>query len=212
MAAPPPGIETVVWPPSGIALAALLILGNRVWPGIWLGAFLANNWTQFDPSNWHTALSMVATGAGIDTGSLLQSLAGAAMMRRYIGERNPFDRVKDALAFVGMALAMCVIGSLCGVMSLCLGGFLGWGHALQRWITWWVGDAGGVLIITPAILSCWYLGRPRWEAARWREAAFLFSVVVLYAIAVFVWWRPETENKYPADLLILPLVAWVAVR
>src|SRR5689334_23426825 len=71
MAAPPPGIETVVWPPSGIALAALLILGNRVWPGIWLGAFLANNWTQFDPSNWHTALSMVATGAGIDTGSLL---------------------------------------------------------------------------------------------------------------------------------------------
>jgi PAS domain S-box-containing protein len=212
MAAPPPGIETVVWPPSGIALAALLILGNRVWPGIWLGAFLANNWTQFDPSNWHTALSMVATGAGIDTGSLLQSLAGAAMMRRYIGERNPFDRVKDALAFVGMALAMCVIGSLCGVMSLCLGGFLGWGHALQRWITWWVGDAGGVLIITPAILSCWYLGRPRWEAARWREAAFLFSAVVLYAIAVFVWWRPETENKYPADLLILPLVAWVAVR
>jgi PAS domain S-box-containing protein len=212
MAAPPPGIATVVWPPSGIALAALLILGNRVWPGIWLGAFLANDWARFDVTNLPAALSALATGAGIDTGSLAQSLAGAALIRRFIGARNPFDRVRDTLVFVGSALAMCLIGSVWGVASLCLGGFLGWDHALQRWITWWVGDAGGVLILTPLILTCWYLGWPRWSRARWREAALLFAVVVLYAMAVFLWWRPETENKYPADLLILAMIAWVALR
>ena len=108
LVAPPPGIATVVWPPSGIALAALLIMGNRVWPGVWLGAFLANNWAALDPSNLRTAPQVVATGAGIDTGSLLQALAGAALMRRVIGARNPFDRVRDTLTFVGIALAMCL--------------------------------------------------------------------------------------------------------
>jgi PAS domain S-box-containing protein len=202
----------VVWPPSGIALAALLILGNRVWPGIWLGAFLANNWAAFDTSNLPAALTALASGVGIDTGALLQALAGAAMVRRFIGARNPFDRVKDTLVFVGITLLMCLIGSVAGVMSLCLGGFLGWNHAVQRWLTWWVGDTGGVLIVTPLLLTCWHLGFPRWNRTQWREAALLFAVVVLYASAVFVWWRPQTENRYPADLMILAMVAWVAVR
>jgi PAS domain S-box-containing protein len=212
MAAPPPGIATVVWPPSGIALAALWICGNRVWPAIWLGAFLANDWSRFDVANLAGALTTVATGAGIDTGSLLQSLAGVAMMRRLIGPRNPFDRVKDTLVFVGIAMTMCLIGSVVGVVSLCAGGLLGWNHALQRWLTWWVGDAGGVLILTPFILNCWHLGLPRWSRSRWREAVLLFGVVVLYATAVFLWWRPETENRYPADMLILAMIAWVAVQ
>ena len=212
LAAPPPGIETVVWPPSGIALAALLILGNRIWPGIWLGAFLANNWASLDLTNPSAAMGMLATGAGIDTGSLLQSLFGASMLRRFVGARNPFDSVKDTLAFVGIAHAMCLLGSACGVTSLFVGGFLSPERVFQRWLNWWIGDAGGVLIVAPAILTCWYLGWPRWSHARWREAVLLYSAVVLSAMAVFVWWRPETEDKFPADLLILPMIAWVAVR
>jgi PAS domain S-box-containing protein len=210
--APPPGIETVVWPPSGIALAALLILGNRVWPGIWLGAFLSNNWAAFDPTHLSVAVWQLATGMSIDTGSLVQSLVGANLMRRLIGERNPFDRVKDTLLFVGIALAMGLVGSVWGVLSLCLGGVLPWDHAFQRWLNWWIGDAGGVLIMTPVILTFWYQGPPHWSVKRGREAALLFGVVVSYAAAVFLLWRPEDENKYPADLLILPMIAWVAVR
>ena len=212
LAAPPPGIATVVWPPSGIALAALLIMGNRVWPGVWLGAFLANNWAALDPSNLRTAFSVVATGAGIDTGSLLQALAGAALMRRVIGARNPFDRVRDTLTFVGIALAMCLVGCTIGVSSLCLGGFLDWGSAFDRWWTWWIGNTGGVLVMTPVILTCWHLGWPHWNRARFREAIVLFSAVMLFAMAIFLWWRPAIGNKLPADLLILPLIAWVAVR
>jgi PAS domain S-box-containing protein len=190
----------------------LLILGNRVWPGIWLGAFLSNNWAMFDVTNPHAALSMLATGVGIDTGSLVQSLVGAAIIRRFIGMRNPFDRVRDTLVFVGIALAMCLLGSGSGVGSLCLGGVLPWGRAFQRWLTWWIGDAGGVLVMTPMILTCWHLGWPRWNPARWREATLSLGAVVLYAGAVFLLWRPEPDSRYPADLLILAMIAWVAVR
>ena len=202
----------MVWPPSGIALAAILLLGVRVWPGVWLGAFLLNNWATLDLRDPAGAAAMLVTGMGIDTGSLIQSLAGAAMVRRFIGDRNPFDRAKDTLVFVATALVMCLIGSSWGVTSLCLGRYLAWDHAFQRWWTWWIGDTGGVLVMTPVILTCWYLGWPRWSRARWREAAILFSVVIFFAVAIFLLWHPSTDNQYPADLLILPLIAWVAVR
>jgi PAS domain S-box-containing protein len=107
---------------------------------------------------------------------------------------------------------MCLIGSVGGVVSLCIGGFLRWDHGFQRWLTWWIGDAGGVLIVAPVILTCWSFGKPHWTRSQWREAALLFAVVVPYASAVFLWWTPQTENRYPADLLILAMIAWVAVR
>src|SRR5262249_42415188 len=102
IAAPPPGIATVVWPPSGIALASLLILGNRVWPGIWLGAFLANNWAALPRNNALSVLTFLATGVGIDTGTLLQALLGATLFRRLLHNRNPFDRFKESLIFLGI--------------------------------------------------------------------------------------------------------------
>ena len=83
--APPPGIETVFWPPSGIALASLLILGNRIWPGIWLGAFLANDWSALHAADARSAASFLAAGVGIDTGALLQALLGATLFRRFAG-------------------------------------------------------------------------------------------------------------------------------
>ena len=210
--APPPGIATVVWPPSGIALAALLILGNRVWPGVWIGAFLSNNWAALNLSDARSTVVMLATGMAIDTGSLLQALVGAALVRRFIGARNPFDRVRDTLTFVSISLPMGLIASSVGVLSLCLGGFLPADLALDRWSNWWIGDTGGVLVMTPVILTCWHQGWPRWSGPRRREGVILFGTVMLFAMAIFLWWHPASRHKYPADLLILPLIAWVAVR
>lgn len=212
LAAPPHGVATVVWPPSGIALAALLILGNRVWPGIWVGAFLANNWAALQYTSTFNALSFLATGMGIDTGSLLQALAGATLCRTLIGNRNPFDSVKHSLTFVGIALSMCLVASTIGVLSLCLGGALPWEAALARWGTWWIGDSGGVLVVTPLILTIWHLGWPQWDHKRRAEAAVLLFISSFFAVAVFILWRPSAELRYPADLVLLPLIAWVAYR
>jgi PAS domain S-box-containing protein len=210
--APPPGIATVFWPPSGIALAALLIMGNRIWPGIWLGAFLENNWAALDMSSVRSVAHFLATGIGIDTGSLLQAMAGAAMVRRFIGARNIFDRFNQTLAFIGIALCMCLIGCTFGVASLWLGRVLPADAVFGRWWTWWIGDTCGVLVMTPLILSWWRLSWPEWDRARWTEAIFVFTAVTLFTMAIFVSWHPPGQSRYPADLLILPIVAWVAYR
>ena len=115
--APPLGVATVVWPPSGIFLAALLILGNRVWPGIWIGAFLSNDWSSFHPTSAQAAISFLATGASIDTGALLQALIGPALFRRYVGS-GLFDGFKQSVIFTGVALGMGFVGASIGVGSL----------------------------------------------------------------------------------------------
>jgi PAS domain S-box-containing protein len=211
-AAPPPGIATVVWPPSGVALAALLIFGTRIWPGIWLGAFLENNWAALPHSNARAIFSFLAAGAAIDTGALLQALLGASLFRRFIGDRNPFDRFKYSVIFIAIALSMCLAGCTVGVASLYLGGMLPWDSIFGRWWTWWIGGAGGVLVVMPLILTAWRLPRPDWSRSRWVEAVLVFAACIFFAMVIFVWWRPPAELRYPADLLLLPLLALVAYR
>src|SRR5262249_50468174 len=93
-----------------------------------------------------------------------------------------------------------------------LGRIVPWDAALGRWWTWWIGDTGGVLVITPLILTAWYLRWPDWDRTRWVEAAFIFLAATLFAVILFIWWRPPAGLRYPADLLLLPLTAWVAYR
>ena len=211
-AAPPPGIATVVWPPSGLALAAMLVLGNRIWPGIFLGAFLCNNWAAFPHTNARDVLSFLAAGLAIDVGALLQAFLGAALFRKFLGDRNPFDRFKQSLIFVGIAMGMCLVACTIGVTSLCVSHAMSWSGAMARWWTWWIGDAGGVLVVTPVVLTALFLGWPDWDRARWAEAALVFFAAAFFAVAIFGWWRPPAGFRYPADLLLLPMIAWVAYR
>src|SRR5688572_19119020 len=91
----PPGYATAVWPPSGIALAAMLLLGNRAWPGIWVGAALAN----------YTVNSSLFLAATMGAGNTLEALAGAALARRYVGIPRRFERAREVVLFVAVAAA-----------------------------------------------------------------------------------------------------------
>src|SRR5262245_13013697 len=97
----PPGYATAVWPPSGIALAAMLLLGSRVWPGIWLGAALVN----------YTVNSSLVLAVLMATGNALEALSGAALMRRYVGVPRRFDRARHVLVFVMIAAVSCTIAA-----------------------------------------------------------------------------------------------------
>ena len=125
---------TAVWPPTGIALGALLIFGYRVWPGVVLGAFLANV-TQNEP---------VLTAAGIALGNTLEALVGAWLLRR-VGFRGSLDRVKDVLALAGLAAGLSTtVSATIGATSLCLGGIRPWSAFGSLWSVWSVIVTGGL--------------------------------------------------------------------
>lgn len=124
------GFASLVWAPSGIALAALVLGGRRFWPGVFLGALVANALTG--------ANALVA--AGIATGNTLEAVAGAYALSRMPGFQPALDRVRDALAvIVFAAMLSTAIGATIGIMTLYFGGLVAPGAGLETWGTWWVG-------------------------------------------------------------------------
>src|SRR6266480_1004015 len=136
---------TAVWPPTGIALGGLLVFGRRVWPWIFLGAFLVNI----------TTAGNVETSLGIALGNTLEGLAGAWLVNRYANGRHAFDRAQDVFKFTVLA-AMCatMISPIIGVTTLALGGLAAWSDFGSIWLTWWVGDMSGALVVAPLVITC----------------------------------------------------------
>ena len=110
-----------VWPSSGIALAAVLLLGYRVWPGIMLGAFLANV-VGFLANQAASALTVVAVSLAISVGNTLEAVVGAFLLHRLVGTRNPFYRAQDGFWFTAVALLACVVSPSVGTTSVSLAG------------------------------------------------------------------------------------------
>ncbi|MCX5149110.1 MASE1 domain-containing protein [Streptomyces sp. NBC_00320] len=188
---------TPLWPPTGVALAGLLVMGLRVWPGIALGAFLAN--VFLGPS----LVSVLA----ITAGNTLAPVCACLMLRR-AGFRNELDRLRDVLALVFLgALAGMLISSTIGSGVLVLSGALDAGDFWPTWSVWWTGDAMGVLVVTPFLLV---LRKAHWPSragpGRWVEAvALALGTVVATLLAT------RTRD---ASLLFLvsPFLIWAAFR
>ncbi len=191
---------TPVWPPTGIALAALLLLGVRHWPAVALGALAANLTVQ---ETLPVALCIAA-------GNTLEAVGGAWLLQRVAGFRNDLDRLRDVFSLVALAVvASPVLAATVGVTSLGLGGLMPWPEALPVWLTWWLGDALGVLVVAPLLLAWW---EPRWLAgppARAVEAGLLAVVTAVVSWRIFDSpGRAAAERPY----LLFPLLIWAAVR
>src|SRR2546425_6184030 len=194
---------TAVWPPTGIALAAFLLLGYRVWPGIFLGAFLVN---------LTTAGSMVTTLV-IATGNTLEGRAGASLVNRFAHGAHAFDRPLDVFKFVALAaLASTTVSPLFGVISLALAGYADWAEYGRIWLTWWLGDAGGALIVAPVLLLWGLDTSVRWTLPQVKEVGLLLVVLVLVGLAGFGGVLPITVETYPLCFLCIPILAWTAFR
>ncbi len=192
---------TVVWPPTGIALAAVLLLGPRVWPGIMLGAFLTNV-TMHEP---------VLTALGVAAGNTLEALGGVWLLRRYAGPGPYLSDVKGVLGLMFFAAAIgTTISATIGTVSLCLGGVQAWINFNSIWLTWWLGDAGGALIAAPFLLT-WCRGP--YSGLSVRAGLEAFSLIVMTIISDFILFiRPSligTPRAYP--YMIFPVVIWAAV-
>jgi integral membrane sensor domain MASE1 len=148
---------TAVWPPTGIALAALLLFGYRLWPGIALGAFLANV----------TANAPLGTAAGIALGNTLEALAGAWLLRRLVGFDNALERVKDVLGLVILAAGLStMVSATIGAASLCFGGVKPWAAYPAIWSVVVRGRHGN-LVVAPLLFT--WAGCHRLRGARGRS-------------------------------------------
>lgn len=151
----PPGFATAVWPAAGIALAACLAWGNRVWPGVFLGSLLVNVTTGFDPSSTAALLHSLTPPTIIAAGASLQALCGAFLVRRFVGFPLSLNRLPriSLLLFIGGPCS-CLIGATVGVGALQLAGRIGEGQLLANWGTWWLGDSLGVVVFLP-LAAAW---------------------------------------------------------
>jgi diguanylate cyclase (GGDEF)-like protein len=194
---------TPVWPNTGLALATMLILGARVWPAVLVGAFLANL----------TTAGSVATSLGIAVGNTLEAVVGAYLVSRFASGRRAFERASDVVKFTLLAAILSTtISATFGVTSLALGGFARWADYGWIWLTWWLGDAVGDLVVAPVALL-WY-ARPlvRWPRSRALEAAALLAGVGLAGLLVFGGLFPSRVKDYPLEFVCIPFLLWAAVR
>lgn len=194
---------TPVWPPTGIALAAFLIVGARAWPAIFLGAFLANV----------TTAGSIATSIGIALGNTLEGWLGAALVGRFAAGRQAFSRPRNAFRFAVLAAAVStVVSATFGVTSLALGGFAPWADFWHIWLTWWLGDGAGSLVVAPVVLLWAENWRIQWTRRQVAEAAALLACLLLVGLLVFGGPFPNASKNYPLEFLCIPVLLWAAFR
>jgi PAS domain S-box-containing protein len=189
---------TAVWPPTGIALAAVLIYGwRRAWPGIFLGAFLANE----------TTAGSVATSLAIAAGNTSEALLGASLVNRFANGRAAFDKGRTFFLFVLLAgLLSTTVSATVGVTSLALAGFASWATYGFVWLTWWLGDAAGAIVVTPAVVLWWLNPRVAWSRVQFVEAFLLLLALVISGWIIFF------KVTYPLGFLCVPLCVWAGFR
>src|SRR5437764_4393280 len=191
-----------VWPAAGIALGALLVLGYRVWPAIFVGAFLVNL----------TTAGNVATSLAIASGNTLEALCGAWLVNRFAGGTTVFDRPQGVFKFALTAAVSTIIGPAFGVTSLALAGFADWANYGAIWLTWWLGDATGDLLITPLIILWSIPSKRRWNRREAVEVGILLLLLFVFSEAVFGGWLTISAKNYPIAFICGPIVIWTAFR
>ena len=191
-----------VWPPTGIALAALLIFGYKLWPGISLGVLLGSLFTGAD----------LSIAAGMALGNTLEALAGAYLLKRFVHFHNALDRIQDVVGLGLVAVFSTAISATIGTMTLLLAGRGQWSSLGGLWTTWWIGDLLGALVVAPLLLV--WVSPPSFHTHRrqYAEGAILLTLLILVTWYVFGGKPPDGILHQALIYLIFPFVICAALR
>ncbi len=195
---------SLVWPPTGISLAILLLFGLDLWPGIAIGAFFINLAT----------LEPVRTALGVAGGNTLEALIGAFLLTKFAFNKS-FERVRDVIIFVVFAaIFSTMISATIGTASLIWGGIGSWQMYFPVFLNWWVGDLLGNMVVAPAILVWSKVTKFKFNFYQIVEGVLLTSFIFLVGLALFTGTIPgmtfelQSQFKY----IMFPLVLWASYR
>jgi PAS domain S-box-containing protein len=202
---------TPIWPPSGIAFAAIVLFGYRIWPGIMIGAFtgnlivfLTNQTTDMQTAIWVSSL--------ISIGNTSEALLGFYLLKKSAENISGLEKIKNVLQFTAIVLIMCLASCTIGTTTICIANIASWTQYPTIWLIWWFGDVSGALIITPLLLAFAVYLNIKWKWNRKIIEAFvLYSFILLINGFVFGNWLPANSpfiNAYP----ILAMLLWAAIR
>jgi signal transduction histidine kinase len=196
------GLATLVWPPTGLALAALLLGGVRLWPGVAIGALVANLWVGAAP----------LLALGIALGNTLEAVIGAALLRRTRRFRPALDDLASVLRLVVFAaLGSTLVSAVFGSLAMVLARVVPVEHAVSTFQAWWVGDVIGDLVVAPVLLTF----RTPDATGRSGTRSELLFLALLLAAALLLAFGPTGTTlgaAFRAPHVLMPLLAWAAVR
>ncbi len=180
MLAVPPGYATPIFPPAGIAIAAMLIGGSATLPWTFLGSFLLNVWIGYSAGHRFGEIS-VAAAIVIAAASVVQAAVGGSVLRRVVGYPTRLDNGRELARFLLLSPTFCLTSA-----TLSLGGLLALDvvklpELVASWISWWIGDTLGVLMALPLMLVI--AGQPQ---TLWRSRAGPVAVPMLLFFALFI--------------------------
>ena len=192
-----------IWAPTGIALAACIIFGTSVWPAIFVGAFVVN----------YTTTGVLTSSIGVTCGNTLEALVGAELVLRWANGSKSFEAWEGVLRYaVAAALIPPMISATFGTTSIALAGLADWGGYRDIWLTWWLGDATGALIVAPPLIL-WALDRKiAWSQPRAIEGAALLGSLVLLSLVAFGPLAQDLTGGQSLGFFTLPILIWAAVR
>jgi signal transduction histidine kinase len=195
------GLATLVWPPTGVALATLVIFGVGLWPGVTAGALIANL----------SAGAPLSVATGIAVGNTLEAVLGATIVLRTVGFDRGLGTFRSVAAVVLAALGSTLVSATAGVASMLSGRIIASDQLGSTWLSWWLGDVIGALIVAPLLLNL--SSRDRDEFRGKGPEALLLGVLLMLTVA-FVFGHGEGAFATPVrrPFVVTPYLIWATVR
>jgi len=198
------------WPPSGLALAFLILLGRRAWPGITIGALLANILAYWNTGDLASD-SVILLSSVIAAGHTLEALLGNYLIEKWIKKDQLFSKSIHVFRFLGVGFIIALVSAVIGTGALFYQGLFAIDEFLTRFVSWWVGNLVGILLFTPFILSFKEPFIKNFKRSQIIEVLF-FS----FAFLIVIFLLQQESLRYPVQqsipFLVLPMLLWLAFR
>jgi signal transduction histidine kinase len=194
------GSVAAVWPPVGIGIGALYLFGLEWWPGVFLGELVVNAELLVGAGSL-PVLSVV----GQQAGNMAEVIVGAMLLRRLLGPRAPLDRTSE---IAGLLVAICTataVSATVGTLSMLAGDVIGAAGLGKFWLTWWLGDTAGALVVLPLILA--WAFEPRTSSWRVRTLEGALMIIAVAGLAVVA-----VSAGAPLTYMVFPALVWAAFR